>query len=361
MAEIRTTEQHETLEELPRTPTRIGIVAFGGSISHVTEGEQSRPLKDLEDFKTAMSKAGNLIPRSMAVEPANFYDINQGDTLERTPTHLELLCQTLNRIQTENDAILILDGPDAIAMDGAAATYALGANLKVPFNFVVDHDELGASYKSAELAISRGLSTLRTAHYQGVKAVMAESGDGKILRASRAIKIDDHGYPILTARINYGFMGERSRFNMFVDKDDPERTDEVFTKFDFDRIGHVPAFVPGYNPRHLMDELRAGHYSALIVTSTETGRMPKALHTAITDDYIRRVPVLIQTEHIQRVDIDSDEQMQDLEEVKAGAIPIRDMTHPAALVKTAWILGQGIREVDEFRKAFYTDYGDITV
>lgn len=345
---------------MAQTETRIVVVVLGGNISQVKDGSDTRSLEDVQDFVRQSDK----FLKSVTI--TRFVDISKGDSINRTPAHWQELCLTLNDVQKACDGILVLDGIDALAFDGAATTDALARNLRTSIIFVGDHDGIN---KGGEFMVYNGLLALQTAHQQQVREVMTvddKTLHASIIRASRATKIRNFGYPIFSSPIPRGILanyrqlgfGPNSRYASEKEK----FIDKIPAEFD-DRIGFVNAVPGGYNHRRLLDEIRAGEYLALIIQSTEAGRIPTDLQDVIDGQHIQKRPVLIQTEHVENIDTKARAIIEIQPEIQRGAISTLDMTHEAVWVKTAWLLAQEqYRDsVETFKAGFYQDFGDITV
>mgnify|MGYP001569787606 FL=1 len=348
------------VEVLREQETRLGVVVFGGNISNVRVGDGIRPLRDIEDFRA------HTLELPEGVQIARFENINQRDTINRQPVHWKILANTLNEVQKECDGVLVLNGVDAMPFDGPAVTYALGDNIRAPILFVASHDELGVEYSDAEQFISTAHTSLQRAHQGRIREVMVLADEiGNLIRASRAVILSGFGIPIfgITPHTNEGEVGDWDHFYPSARKanESINLKSEVLAEFN-DNIGFVE-WTPGFNPRKLLEEMRAGYYSALIINSTEAGRLPVNLLGILGPD-MPKIPIIIQTRHIEDFELSDMEVIKAQSEVKSGgAIPTFDMTHEAVWVKTAWLLAQPqYREsVEAFRQGFYRDFGDITV
>jgi len=271
------------------------------------------------------------------------------DSANVTPEHWkrlgEAIGETLDRDDVEG--IVVAHGTDTLAYTSSAVAFALGSHLDRPVVFTASQTTVQAVHGDARSNLVRACMVAGTAG-RGLPEVVILFGD-RVFRACRAQKVDDRRFDAFDSP----FWPPLARVTQKLDIDHgvvrsiPDEIQPLEVRADFDdRILFIPQ-VPGLRAsvldRFLQSTIESGDIQGIIIQSLGAGNLPTVepyslvgfVERAIDQD----VPVVLGSRFPISIE-EPNRYEPSAAALRAGAIPLFNMTEAALLTKFAWVLGQ---------------------
>lgn len=253
---------------------------------------------------------------------------------------------------SEVDGFVIAHGTDTLSFTSSALSFLL-SGIKVPVVITGSTLPLVHPASDARRNLADALRVACDERFKGVFVVFSGNPDrpSTIHAGTRARK---HAYPQATffsvnvrqiGRIKTSFWGRTSieienetllsqirGLNEGVELREPWRPHENIEFFQI---------YPGFSPEHIVRAAKGAGGIVLNLYNSGTGCTEKgkfSLVEAIERAIEMRVPVFGTSQHLGSVDMDIYGSSVELK--KAGVVPLRDMTHEAAIAKLMWLRGK---------------------
>lgn len=339
----------------------ILIIGHGGTISMIPGDYGLTPAKSAEDLVAQAP----LIKETANVD---FLQLENIDSVNANPTHwIRLAIEIKKELNKDKyDGIIVTHGTDTMTYASSAVAISLGRGLKRPVVFTGSQLPLVDFGTDAKFNLENAVKTVSAARDNGIAEVMITFAD-KVLRASRAVKVSESKFPAFDspaidplADIT-AFGVEFGRHALKVDE---HALPELVTGFNNEVL--TIEVVPGLRPEYLQHLIRNTKLSGILLKSLGAGNVPTkgeySLIPTIEEAVKRNIPVVISTKFVGgRTNMEVYE--TGVKPIKAGAIPVGDMTDVMAQVKMMWILANQDPKnpMKGFREKLQKNYvGEIT-
>jgi L-asparaginase len=249
--------------------------------------------------------------------------------------------------RTDVRGIVVAHGTDTLAYTSSAVAFALGDHLDRPIVFTASQTTVEAVHGDARSNLVRACMVAGAAG-RDLPEVMILFGD-RVLRACRAQKVDDRRFDAFDSPS----WPPLARITQILNIDEaavrsiPEEVQPLEVRADFDdRILFIPQ-VPGLRAsvldRFLDSAFDSGDIQGVIIQSLGAGNLPTVEPYSLVGFVERAIDQDIPVVLGSRFPISMDEPNRyepSAAALRAGAIPLFNMTEAALLTKFAWILGQ---------------------
>lgn len=355
---------------------KILIVCYGGTIVMYVDRQRKRVVEfeNTNEIKIIVDQIPTL--REKANIEIEF--LEKKDSTNVSPDDWTKLANyiAIKHKDPEIDAIVVTHGTNTMSYTASALSLALGEGLQKPVILTGSQLPLEQYGTDARFNFENAILAASEAASKGYSEVMVCFSD-MILRGNRTVKVSESdfrafrspAYPELgwvrsTGIIwNQAIVEERKRSN---------RKKDLILQSNFDKNILSIDLIPGQNPNMLNHLLSSNTCRAVILKSHGAGSVPTYTFSDIPEggysSYIefikgtvkKNVPVIVATKFLggnAYKDVNDDCAVMAIE---AGAISAKDLTDVMTEVKLMWILGKGIRDLNEIKMELHTNYvGEI--
>jgi len=313
---------------------KILLLTTGGTIASVEGGNGLKPeltgkeliecIPEASEICKLTSKPVILNGRSDGVDSANIQPENWVEIAKAVYTELVFS-------EAENyDGIVITHGTDTMAYTSAMLSFMI-TNLDKPVILTGSQKPMSDPFTDAKKNL---LDAVRTAveGYPGIYIVFG----GRIIRGTNASKVhteDDKAFDSINAPLSGRIEGKA------VIMDYPLPPGTTGAKLDINIVKEVfpLKLTPGIGP-DIIDTIVSMGYKGIVIEVFGLGGLPKEYHDTVRNAAEKGVAVVAMTQCRNGKTEFSDYEVG-REALKAGVIPVSNMTFEAAVTRLMWVLG----------------------
>jgi L-asparaginase len=333
--------------ELPR----VCILTTGGTIGMVEDatGKVRAPSASEE-----LDAAYGQVDRIAEVEYVSALD-GLRDSANIVPQHWSVIAQRVAERVADRDVagVVVTHGTDTLSYTASAVAYALGERLTKPVVFTGSQATVDVVHGDALTNLLRACKVAAEAGTRLPEVVVC-FGD-KVLRACRAQKKDDRRFDAFESPLHppLAVIAEEIDYNHGAIRRHVGTPPPLDLRADFDSRILTIAQVPGLRPRLLEPVLDAEKTDeglrGVLIQSLGAGNLPTeagySLVSFIDKAVERDIPVVLGSPY--PVLTSNPEKYAPAEAaIRAGALPLFNITLPALVTKLAWTLGGMPQDLD---------------
>lgn len=339
---------------------KLCIINTGGTIGMFEQPDGSvRPPKDQREFLKRYHQITELADTA-------FVPLFNLDSVNVFPPQWAAIAQAIYDRSNEGYAgFVVAHGTDTMAFTASAVAFALGKTLPFPVVFT-------GSQTTADVPHGDALSNLYRAcmvALEPIPEVVISFGE-YVFRAVRAQKKAEERFDAFES-LNYpplAYIGETVEVRSEFIRPLPDEAEAFTPAIAFQEEGILLLYqYPGLDPVFFLDNLDTEtegdrHCRGVVIQTSGAGNVSSQIPFSYVPFLEKAqklgIPVVITSQFPTRRSADPRFQTASWP-LKAGAIPVGNMTAPAAVTKFHWVLGQLQTELDELPKEYINKVRDM--
>lgn len=290
------------------------------------------------------------------------------DSTNLNPGDWQFLIREIAKLYSSYDGFIITHGTDTMAHTATAVAFALGNQLSKPILFTGAQTPMTDLGGDARVNLERSMKVMLQAIDDGICEVMIVFSN-RILRAVRTIKKSEFGFDAFDSPAfpNLGIITAAGvTFTPLIRKVSNKKhihtTPTPQSKFSSNIV--TIDTKPGLEPELLRELTNSPHCAAVILRSFGAGIVPSegkySLIPVIQETVAAGKPVIITSKFVGGKTVQTVYETGQAP-IFAGASLAGDMTDVASEVKLAWLMGQGLRDVEKIKEEMLKNYiGEIS-
>jgi len=343
------------------------LIGCGGTIAcePSPNGELTDPSIPIEEL---LDKARDGLPSDIHARPCPVQFLL--DSTNMHPGDWSALAEVIihalfDDVQRRPDAIVVTHGTDTMAYTACALALAFGRWLPIPIILTGSQLPIDEQGSDGRLNLQNAIRVAAAASRQGVREVMISMWD-RVLRGSRACKRSESEYAAFDSpgALPLATIKDKIVFHPHAWRGDPWQVPPpCWLRHRFSRDVVHQQLVPGIREDHLWPIVQAQGVGAIVLETFGSGNTPSDaqrkydITAAIKWAYDNGRPVVLASP-FRGGRVDQVRYKAGIAARNAHAIPAIDMSIEMTVSKLMWILGQGIRNIEEIRELLHLEFVD---
>ncbi len=342
---------------------RIAFIGFGGTIAMV---------RNDRGFLAPARTANELVAQVPLLRgldaKLDIIQLQNKDSTNLNPADWQLLINKIAELYPNYDGFIITHGTDTMSHTATAVAFAFGQQLSKPIMFTGAQSPMTDLGGDARVNLERTMKVALQAIDDCINEVMIVFSN-RVLRAVRTIKKSEFGFDAFDSPAfpNLGVITSAGiTFSPFVRKLPNKQHIYTIPKPQNTFSSNIMTIdtKPGLNPQMIRELANSSHCAGIILRSFGAGIVPSegkhSLIPVIQEAVTAGKPVIITSRFAGGKTVQTVYETGQAP-IYAGASLAGDMTDVATEVKLAWIMGQGLHNVEKIKTEMLKNYiGEVS-